>query len=68
MRFLFHYIVIFANIKQAFLNIAAAKEQIIAAKEDRDYTNVISNFYDMIKICLIMINNMNIITIYECLL
>ena len=68
MRFLFHYIVIFANIKQAFLNIAAAKEQIIAAKEDRDYTNVISNFYDMIKICLIMINNMNVITIYECLL
>ena len=68
MRFLFHYIVIFANIKQAFLNIAAAKEQIIAAKEERDYTNVISNFYDMIKICLIMINNMNIITIYECLL
>ena len=67
MRFLFHYIVIFANIKQAFLNIAAAKEQIIAAKEDRDYTNVISNFYD-IKICLIMINNMNVITIYECLL
>ena len=67
MRFLFHYIVIFANIKQAFLNIAAAKEQIIAAKEDRDYTNVISNFYD-IKICLIMINNMNAITIYECLL
>ena len=56
-----------ANIKQAFLNIAAAKEQIIAAKEDRDYTNVISNFYD-IKICLIMINNMNVITIYECLL
>ena len=68
MRFLFHYIVIFANIKQAFLNIAAAKEQIIAAKEDRNYTNVISNFYDMIKICLIMINNMNVITIYECLL
>ena len=68
MRFLFHYIVIFANIKQAFLNIAAAKEQIIAAKEERDYTNVISNFYDMIKICLIMINNMNVITIYECLL
>ena len=68
MRFLFHYIVIFANIKQAFLNIAAAKEQIIAAKEDRDYTNVISNFYDMIKICLIMISNMNVITIYECLL
>ena len=67
MRFLFHYIVILANIKQAFLNIAAAKEQIIAAKEDRDYTNVISNFYD-IKICLIMINNMNVITIYECLL
>ena len=67
MRFLFHYIVIFANIKQAFLNIAAAKEQIIAAKEDRDYTNVISNFYD-IKICLIMINNMNVITIHECLL
>ena len=68
MRFLFHYIVIFANIKQAFLNIAAAREQIIAAKEDRDYTKVISNFYDMIKICLIMINNMNVITIYECLL
>ena len=68
MRFLFHYIAILANIKQAFLNIAAAKEQIIAAKEDRDYTNVISNFYDMIKICLIMINNMNVITIYECLL
>ena len=67
MRFLFHYIAILANIKQAFLNIAAAKEQIIAAKEDRDYTNVISNFYD-IKICLIMINNMNAITIYECLL
>lgn len=67
MRFLFHYIAILANIKQAFLNIAAAKEQIIAAKEDRDYTNVISNFYD-IKICLIMINNMNVITIYECLL
>ena len=68
MRFLFHYIAILANIKQAFLNIAAAKEQIIAAKEDRDYTKVISNFYDMIKICLIMINNMNVITIYECLL
>ena len=68
MRFLFHYIAILANIKQAFLNIAAAKEQIIAVKEDRDYTNVISNFYDMIKICLIMINNMNVITIYECLL
>ena len=67
MRFLFHYIAILANIKQAFLDIAAAKEQIIAAKEDRDYTNVISNFYD-IKICLIMINNMNVITIYECLL
>ena len=57
-----------ANIKQAFLNIAAAKEQIIVAKENRDHTKVISNFYDMIKMCLIMINNMNIITIYECLL
>ena len=68
MRFLFHYIPILANIKQAFLNIAAAKEQIIVAKENRDHTKVISNFYDMIKMCLIMINNMNIITIYECLL